>query len=97
MRSAWSHGSRRDQQTDRRRCRNITHSFTEMPRTNWEYMVLDVGVSGFWTGPDLDGDALTAKLNDLGAAGWEAIGLTGMNLGQGRTKDLIVVLKRPRG
>jgi len=58
-------------------------------------MILDVGVSGFWTGPDLDGAALTARLNGLGADGWEAVGLTGMALGQGRTKDVIIVLKRP--
>ena len=68
-----------------------------MPSSRWEYMILDVGVSGFWLGPDLDGDALTTKLNDLGAEGWEAVGLTGMALGAGRTKDLIIVLKRPRG
>jgi hypothetical protein len=60
-------------------------------------MVLDVGVAGFWLGPDLDGDALTAKLNELGTEGWEAVGLTGMTIGTGRTKDLIIVLKRPRG
>jgi hypothetical protein len=59
-------------------------------------MILDVGVSGFWLGPDLDGDALTAKLNELGADGSEAVGLTGMTLGAGRTKDLIIILKRPR-
>lgn len=67
-----------------------------MTSQRWEYMVLDVGVSGFWVGPDLDGDALTAKLNELGTDGWEAVGLTSMAVGQGRTKDLIVVLKRSR-
>jgi hypothetical protein len=67
-----------------------------MPRTQWEYMVLDVGVSGFWLGPDLDGDALTSKLNELGVDGWEAVGLTSMALGEGRTKDLVIILKRPR-
>lgn len=61
----------------------------------WEYMVLDVGVSGFWLGPQLDGDALTAKLNELGREGWEAVGLTAMEVGTGRTKDLVIVLKRP--
>jgi hypothetical protein len=64
--------------------------------TRWEYMILDVGVSGFWLGPDLDGDALTAKLNELGSEGWEAVGVTGMTLGTGGTKDLVIVLKRPR-
>ena len=61
----------------------------------WEYMILDVGVSGFWLGPNLDGNALTAKLNELGAEGWEALGLTEMSTQQGRTKDLVVILKRP--
>ncbi|HEY4307657.1 MAG TPA: hypothetical protein VGM82_24495 [Gemmatimonadaceae bacterium] len=49
-----------------------------MSRAQWEYMILDVSVAGFWMGPDLDGEALTAKLNELGAEGWEALGLTGM-------------------
>jgi uncharacterized protein DUF4177 len=66
-----------------------------MPSTRWEYMVLDVGVAGFWIGPDLDGDALTAKLNELGSEGWEAVAMTGLAIMQGRTKDLVVVLKRP--
>jgi hypothetical protein len=68
-----------------------------MPRTQWEYIVLDVGVAGFWLGPDLDGNALTAKLNELGAEGWEAVSLTQMAIGQGRTKDLVIILKRPMG
>lgn len=60
------------------------------------------GLRGTGLRPGIDGveildEALTAKLNELGAAGWEAIGLTGMTLGTGRTKDLIVILKRPRG
>ena len=66
-----------------------------MARTRWEYMTLDVGVTGFWLGPELDGNALTAKLNELGAEGWESVGLTAMETNQGRTKNLIIVLKRP--
>jgi Domain of unknown function (DUF4177) len=61
----------------------------------WEYMILDVGVAGFWLGPNLDGNALTAKLNELGAEGWEALGLSDMATTQGRTKDLVIILKRP--
>lgn len=67
-----------------------------MRAPRWDYMVLDVGVSGFFLGPTLDGDALTTKLNELGADGWEAIGLTGMAVGEGRTRDLVIILKRPR-
>ena len=67
-----------------------------MPPLRWEYMILDVGVSSFWRGTDVDGDALTAKLNELGADGWEAVGFTALTVAEGRTKNLIVVLKRPR-
>lgn len=63
--------------------------------TRWEYTVLDVGVAGFFLGPDLDGDALTAKLNDLGAQGWEAVTLAPMSAGAGSTSNLVIVLKRP--
>ena len=35
-----------------------------MEAQRWEYMILDVGVTGFWVGPNLDGDALTARLNE---------------------------------
>jgi hypothetical protein len=58
-------------------------------------MTLDVRLSGFWTGPNLDGEALTAKLNELGAGGWEALGLTAVEVAQGRTKNLVIILKRP--
>jgi hypothetical protein len=65
--------------------------------TRWEYMVLDVGVSGFFLGPDLDGDALTAKLNELGADGWEALTIAPMTVGAGSTSNLVIVLKRSIG
>ena len=64
--------------------------------TRWEYMLLDIGVARFWLGPQLDGDAVTERLNELGAEGWEAIGLSGLAMAQGRTADLVIILKRPR-
>jgi hypothetical protein len=67
-----------------------------MRSTRWEYMVMDVGVAGFFFGPDLDGDALNAKLNELGDEGWEAVGMTSMEMGQGQTRSLVLILKRPR-
>ena len=73
---------------------SVTGGMT-MPQ-RWEYMILDVGVSGFWVGPNLDGDALTTRLNELGADGWEALGLTEMAYRGGGAKDLIIVLKRAR-
>ena len=62
----------------------------------WEHMILDVNVGGFFVGPNLDGDALTARLNELGAEGWEVAATSGMETSQGRTRYLVLILKRPR-
>ena len=67
-----------------------------MKHTRWEYMTLDIAVSGVVFGPRLDGDALTQKLNELGAEGWELVSFGPMTFGGGQTSDLIAVLKRPR-
>jgi len=60
----------------------------------WEYMVLDSSVSN-WFQPKLDGDALTSRLNELGKQGWEVAGMSSMEgMPNGRTRDLVIVLKR---
>jgi uncharacterized protein DUF4177 len=63
--------------------------------TRWEYMVVDAGVTNVLS-PNLDGDALTARLNELGAEGWEVVAVTAMEMATGRTRDVVLVLKRPR-
>lgn len=60
----------------------------------FEYMVLDVGVATFFVGPRLNGDLLTARLNELGAQGWELVGMTSLDAGAGQTRDIVLVLKR---
>ncbi len=64
--------------------------------TRWEYKVLDSRVMNFFQ-PSLDGDALTSHLNELGAQGWEVVSMTSMEMGTGRTRDVVLVLKRPAG
>ncbi|GAB4440503.1 MAG: hypothetical protein OHK0015_36570 [Chloroflexi bacterium OHK40] len=59
----------------------------------WEYRVALIGVGGF-LGPALDGDALTTYLNEAGDDGWEFVSLVDLNLTQGRTAGLLVILKR---
>ena len=60
----------------------------------WEYMVLDSSVSN-WFQPRLDAGALTNHLNELGKQGWEVVGMSSMEgMPHGRTRDLILVLKR---
>ncbi|MFI5257764.1 MAG: DUF4177 domain-containing protein [Gemmatimonadales bacterium] len=61
----------------------------------WEYMVLDSRVTNVLQ-PNLDGDALTSHLNELGLQGWELVGMSALEMATGRTRDLILVLKRQR-
>ena len=67
-----------------------------MALRRWEYMVLDVNVARFFIGPQLDGDALATRLNELGAEGWEMVGMSAMEAGVGHTRNLVCVLKRQR-
>ena len=65
-----------------------------MALRRWEYMVLDIGVDSFFAGPRLNGDALATRLNELGGDGWEVVGMSNMDAGDGKTRDLVLVLKR---
>jgi hypothetical protein len=62
-----------------------------MPR--WEYMTLMMNAGGF-LGGTLDGDALTERLNELGAQGWELVSTFDTNMEQGRTRQVVAILKR---
>ncbi len=61
----------------------------------WEYMVIDSRVTNFFQ-PELDADALTSRLNELGDQGWEVVGLSPMAMMRGRTRDMVILLKRAR-
>ncbi len=39
-------------------------------------------------------DELTARLNELGAEGWELVSVFDTSMLQGRTRDVVAVLKR---
>ena len=62
-------------------------------RGTWEYMTLMLGATGFFGG-NVSGDELTAKLNELGAEGWELVTAFDTNMAHGQTRDVIAVLKR---
>ena len=64
------------------------------PQTTWEYMTIMLGAGGFFGGA-VSGDTLTAKLNELGAEGWELVTAFDTNMLHGRTRDVVAVLKRP--
>ena len=73
---------------------NAEKLHTMATHATWEYMTLMLGAGGFFGG-SVSGDALTAKLNELGAEGWELVTAFDTNMAHGRTRDVIAVLKRP--
>ncbi|HKO16774.1 MAG TPA: hypothetical protein VJU87_11085 [Gemmatimonadaceae bacterium] len=42
----------------------------------------------------MDGDALTSRLNDLGAESWDVVAVSPLAMMRGRTRDTVVLLKR---
>ncbi|HEU4629738.1 MAG TPA: DUF4177 domain-containing protein [Gemmatimonadaceae bacterium] len=61
----------------------------------WEYRTLMLGAGGVFLGGEVDGQALTDQLNALGAEEWELVTAFDTNMGRGRTRDVIALLKRP--
>ena len=61
----------------------------------WEYRVMLMGVEGFF-GPKVDLDQLGQYLNEAGDEWWELINVVPITRGEGRTAELMGVLKRKR-
>ncbi|QIP12432.1 DUF4177 domain-containing protein [Spirosoma aureum] len=59
----------------------------------FEYLTLDVAARGFWS-RSVDAQELTNKLNELGAEGWEVVSSVDLNIGQGQSRNVMVILKR---
>lgn len=62
----------------------------------WDYTTFMLAATGM-LGGNVDGDALTGKLNELGSEGWELVAMFDTNMTHGRTREVVAVLKRPRG
>jgi hypothetical protein len=61
----------------------------------WEYKTVRTQTKGFLGGV-LDEIQFDQILNELGYDGWELVSAFTTNKGQGTTRDVIAVLKRPR-
>lgn len=61
----------------------------------FEYKLLDVPTKGWWGGK-IDFDTLTQKLNELGSLGWEVANTTAVNMYQGTSRGLVIILKREK-
>ena len=63
--------------------------------TRWEYRVMLMGIEGFF-GPKVDLDQLGHYLDEAGEAGWELVSVAPITRGEGRTVELMGILKRKR-
>lgn len=61
----------------------------------WEYKTFKFEASGFWIGGRIDADQMEHTLTNLGAEGWELVTVVAATAGQGYTKDMVAILKRP--
>lgn len=55
----------------------------------WEYHIVNIRSEGYKLDPD------STMLNELGAKGWELVGLTSVNFKSGATDNIALVFKRP--
>lgn len=60
----------------------------------WEYQTLKVEPGG-WLGGKVDVDELRERLNALGRQGWELVSALDTAYGQGGSREVVAILKRP--
>lgn len=60
----------------------------------WEYKTVQFAAKGF-LGGKLDSGQIEAHMNSLGAEGWELVTAFDTNYGQGATRDVLIIFKRP--
>ena len=61
----------------------------------WEYKTIRFRPAGFWGG-QVDESQLDAVINGLGRDGWELATSFATNEAYGRTRDAVLIFKRPR-
>lgn len=61
----------------------------------WEYMTLMLPATGLIFGGKINAQKLTDCLNDRGSEGWELVSVFDTNMLEGKTRDVVAVLKRP--
>jgi hypothetical protein len=62
-----------------------------MARILWEYKILNIRSENYQLDPKYE-----PQLNNLGADGWELVGITAINFKTGATDHIGMVFKRPR-
>ena len=73
----------------------MTAESTAKITMKWEYMSLMLPASGLILGGKIDAQKLTDHLNERGSEGWELVSVFDTNMLDGKTRDVVAVLKRP--
>ena len=58
--------------------------------TRWEYKIINIRSENYRLDPNA-----SSVLDQLGAEGWELVGLTSVNFKSGATDNIAMVFKRP--
>ena len=74
--------------------RTATLHATAKYMTKWEYKTIQVPFSKGWGTPQLDRDGVDTILNHLGQDGWEVVSALTTNQENGRSGEVIILLKR---
>ncbi len=59
----------------------------------WEYKTLKMEAGGFMGGK-FDSKTLNNQMNELGRDGWELVTGFDTNMGQGATRDIVLIFKK---
>ena len=62
--------------------------------TRWEYLVYKTKPEG-WLHDSVHEQSIEQILNNLGQQHWEVTGTIETNVDEGRTKEIVILLKRP--
>lgn len=65
-----------------------------MSATQWQYMSMKL-LAGGMLGGKIDIDEMTGALNEAGRSGWELVTAFDTNFSEGRSREVILVFKRP--
>ncbi|HEU4326655.1 MAG TPA: DUF4177 domain-containing protein [Roseiflexaceae bacterium] len=65
------------------------------PEQRWDYRVMLMSIEGL-LGQNIDLDALRNYLDEAGDQGWELISVLPISRHDGRTSELLGIMKRPR-
>ncbi len=61
----------------------------------WEYRTLKLPAQGGFLGGKFDEKALESAMNELGREGWELAAAFSTTMGNGQTRDIVLLFKRP--